>query len=110
MALFSMLVFDTSIMTPERSINSEDPSGGKLLADIDVPQNAPEDEPKHEENEGDKSSYTNQDGSPYNWRYHSHADSEGLIYIHDHKLMKQPTGERAKEWLRDRCQGFDLNL
>jgi len=129
MALFSMIVFDTSIMTPEspeRRINTEVAADVELLADIDVPQDALEDEQKdwagdaevnekfgrtrQEENEGDKSSYTNLDGSPYNWRDHSLADSEGLIYIHDHKLMKPPTGERAKEWLRDRCQGFKLNL
>jgi len=111
MALFSMLVvhyFD--IKDPERPITSEDASGLDLLPNIDVPQNDMKDEQKWEENQGDKSSYTNQDGSPYNWRQHSFPDSEELIYIHDHKLMKPTSGERAKEWLRDRCQGFKLNL
>jgi len=56
----------------------------------------------------DLSSYTNLDGSPYKWREHSL--SEGLIYIHDQKVMRLPEGRTAKMWLQRRCHGFDLKL
>jgi len=58
----------------------------------------------------DISSYTNIDGSPYEWHSHALLDTKGLIYIHNQKEMKQPEGIRAKEWVNKRCDGFELNL
>jgi len=65
---------------------------------------------EEEDNWDNMSSFTNLDGTPYIWQEHAYPESKGLIYIHDHKEMLQPEGKRAQEWLKHRCQGFELNL
>lgn len=66
---------------------------------------------EEEEDDWDNmSSFTNLDGTPYIWQDHAYPESQGLIYIHNHKEMLQPEGDRAQEWLKHRCQGFELNV
>jgi len=112
-ALICMLAFDTNIMIQERN---EGKSSRLDLVGIDVDPPVFEDKDKDKENlqqwdnNDETSSFTNLDGSPYNWPEHVLPGSKGLIYIHDQKVMKPPVGEKAQEWVRNRCQGFELDL
>jgi len=55
-----------------------------------------------------ETSFTLNNGDPYDWTSALVDYGDGLAFIHDHREITGPEGDRAEEWLRKRCRGFDL--